>query len=336
MKIVFFLPDLYGGGAEKVMLLLANAFSKKYEVHLILVRNKGDLFNLLDKKVNLTILNSKNVYKSFFSLYKELKTIKPNIVISALDTANIVSLIVSKLLNIKHISTIHDYFSKKYSFFMQNILKVLKFSDKIVSVSYGIKKDLEKLGLESTVIYNPAISSLEISSKENIIVSIGRLEKVKDFKTLIDAFNLIKLDNYKLYILGQGSLEKELKNYSKNNQNIIFTGFVNVDDYLSKAKLLVNSSLSETFGLVMVEALSYCVNVVATKTDGAKEILENGEYGFLVPIGNVEKLAESMKYALNHPIKCNLLHKRAKDFMIFKVVKEYEKLIYEVLNDNSN
>lgn len=335
MKIAFFLPDLYGGGAERVVVLLANALAKKHTVYLILVRKSGDLFSLVDKKVNLIVLNKKSVYKSFFALYKKLKKIKPDIVISALDTANLISLFVSKLLEIKHISTIHDYFSKKYSIFMRIILKLLKFSDKVVSVSKGVQKDLEKFGIKSVVIYNPVISSLKKSKKENVIVSIGRLESVKDFKTLIDAFNMLNLKDYKLYILGKGSLENELKSYA-NNENIIFPGFVDVNKYLSKAKLLVNSSLSETFGLVIVEALSYCVNVVATKTDGAKEILENGKYGFLVPIKNPKKLAETIKFALDNPKECELLHKRAKDFTIDKVVKEYENLIKEVINDNSD
>jgi len=219
---------------------------------------------------------------------------------------------------------------------MQNILKILKFSNKIVSVSNGVKKDLERLGLNSVVIYNPSVLSLKESRKENIIISIGRLEEVKGFKILIDAFNLTNLNNYKLYILGQGSLEKDLKEYAQNNENIIFTGFVNVDEYLSKASLYVNSSISESFGLTIVEALSYCVNVVATETDGAKEILKNGKYGYLVPLKDKFALAQKIKYALEHPIECELLHKRAKDFMIEKISKEYEKLIQEVLNDNFN
>jgi len=338
MKIAFFLPDLYGGGAERVMVLLANELSKKHKVYLILVRKFGDLFALVDDRVEIVILNQKSVYRSLFGFYKVLKKIKPDIVISALDTANFLNIVVTKLLKIKNIITVHNFLSKKYenNIIMKLLIKFFKYADKVISVSYGVQKDLLKYNIKSDVIYNPVLEKLHFSRKDKIIVSIGRLERVKGFKILIDAFNKLDKKEYKLYILGQGSLEKELKEYAKNNKNIIFTGFTNPDKYLKKASLFVSSSFSESFGLTIVESLGYGVDVVATCTDGAREILENGKYGLLVPVGNSQALYKAIKWRLKNLNDQEYLHQRAEDFLISKITAEYEKKIIEVLNDNFN
>jgi len=333
MKIILFLPDLYGGGAERVCVNLANHLSKKHEVHLVLVREFGPLFDLLESQVHVKILGVKKVFMSGLKLYQYVQQIRADVILSALDSANIVATLVAKIAHIPNIVTIHDYISLKYkdAFYMKYFLKSITYASEIVSVSMGVKEDLKKYGIKSKVIYNPVVSHLKHSTKEKVIVAIGRLEEAKDFRTLINAFRIFnqKYKDYKLFILGEGSQKTFLKNEAFP-LNIYFLGFVNPDQYLSKASLLVNSSVREPFGLVLVEALSYGVNVVATKTDGAKEVLAEGKYGFLAEVGNSLNIASAMEQAIENPIDEDDLKQRAKVFSIETITLEYEKLLVEV------
>ena len=91
MRIAFFIPNMYGGGAEKTTLILMNELVKYYEVYLILVSKTGIYIKEIDSNIKVIELKTSSVYKSFFSLYSHLNYIKPKVIISSLDTANILS-----------------------------------------------------------------------------------------------------------------------------------------------------------------------------------------------------------------------------------------------------
>ena len=125
---------------------------------------------------------------------------------------------------------------------------------------------------------------------------VGRLSKEKNIEMLIDIFN--KLEDYKLTIVGSGPLEKQLKKRAK--ENIIFVGNVvnlEIRKYFETNNILVLTSVSETWGLVVEEALYYGVPVIVSSNCGSCEIIKDGINGYVVNIEddrNVENIIKNL------------------------------------------
>ena len=179
-------------------------------------------------------------------------------------------------------------------------------------------------------------------------INVGRFEPQKNHFLLIEAFKKINSD-VKLYLIGDGYLREELEKKVKNanlEEKVIFLGRQkNVFNFLSKANCFVLSSNYEGFPNVLIEALacelpiisSDCPSgpreILAPNTDFTKQTkdIEFAEYGILTPIGDVDKLADAMKKIYEDK---NIRYeaskkaiKRAKDFEIEKIIKEWENII---------
>ncbi|MDR1481571.1 MAG: glycosyltransferase [Synergistaceae bacterium] len=220
-----------------------------------------------------------------------------------------------------------------------------------VCVSQGLANDLVKGKIRPMskikVIYNPIIPR-DLDSKMNapvehlwvrscrkpVIVSLGRLAYAKGYDSLIKAFAYLRknlsIDVF-LIMLGEGpertSLEKLIGELSLEKE-VDLAGFVeNPYAYLSKANLFVLSSRYEGLGNVLVEALACGVNVVATDCHwGPSEILENGKWGRLVPVDDIQRMAEAMKDALLHPMLSEELKKRGDFFSVDRAFDMYYDL----------
>jgi len=138
-------------------------------------------------------------------------------------------------------------------------------------------------------------------------LSIGRLTKAKNYSTLIEAFAKVRQQrDVRLAILGNGeerpSLEGLVRRLGLEN-DVWLPGFVDPPyPYLARASVFVQSSIWEGFPTVIVEALAFGVPVVSTDCpSGPREILENGRFGELVPVGDVEALADAIRRALDVP-----------------------------------
>ena len=113
------------------------------------------------------------------------------------------------------------------------------------------------------------------------------------------------------------------------NAEVVFLGYqLNPFPYLKKSKLLVLSSLNEGFGNVLVEAFALGKNVVSTDCPvGPSEILQGGKFGILCPVKKPEALADAIDRALENPIDSLILQKRAEEFSIPQIIKQYLKVI---------
>ena len=136
------------------------------------------------------------------------------------------------------------------------------------------------------LIYNPFFGLNSSSKKENVILSVARLEPVKDYDTYFRALSLIDsaiLRNYKIKIAGSGSLETQLKQKASNLcLEIEFLGHVkDIAPLYQKAKIIVLSSLFEGLPNVLIEAAFYDCARLASDTSGAKELITSGFDGFL-------------------------------------------------------
>lgn len=355
-----FLMDLDGGGAERVMLNLACGFAEQgLQVDLVLVKPEGPYLSQLPPKVRVVKLESSRLILSIPALARYLKQEQPPVLISALEDTNIVALCAKKLAGVstRIVVTVHNNLSReaqnattlKRRLTPQFVRWFYPSADRIVAVSQGVAQNLVDIGLSSEkieVIYNPIVTP-ELNEKIQesldrpwfspdqppVILGVGRLEKQKDFPTLLQAFAQLKQQHpARLMILGEGSERSKLEELAQKlgiEKDVAFPGFVaNPYAYMARAKVLVLSSGWEGFGNVLVEAMAAGTPVVSTDCEsGPAEILANGKYGKLVAVGDSEGMAKAIATTLNEPPDREALTKRANQFSLEKALTEYGKLL---------
>ena len=357
MRITIILPDLSGGGAERLHVYLANDWvSRGFIVEFVLMCKRGELIPLLDTSIIITTLNVNCIRDFIIPFALHLRKSRPQVVIVAmwpLTSAAVFSWFLSgrlcKLFLSEHENLTMSYIkqSRAGPGYLRNLIRfTYPFATGIVAVSSGVKEDLILLGNLAVekirVIYNPSStggSSLRESARvqkqlwgdgfSNHILSVGRLSTQKDHATLIKAFSMLPIElNAKLVILGEGSLRAELIALVAElgiDARVSFPGFTTEPyPWFRSADLFVLSSRWEGFGNVIVEALECGVPVVSTNCpSGPAEILENGRHGKLVPVQDPVALATAMVQSLNVKHDRKLLISRAKDFSVRKISDEY-------------
>ncbi len=193
-------------------------------------------------------------------------------------------------------------------------------------------------GIDSKFISKPIKHSFK---KEIVLTTIARLEKQKDYENLLNAVKILqkRIKKISLWILSNGKEKEAIENQSKKIglTNIFFFGWVsNIYDFLKKSDIFVFSSKREGFGYVLVEAMSQGLPVVSTNTNfGPSEILNNGEYGMLVPVGNEIAFAEAVydlvsdKKLYRHYSQKSI--ERAKYFSKRKMIDSYGLIIRDLI-----
>ena len=335
--IAIFIRSFHGGGAEKVMLYLAKNFVELgLKVDLLLPRAEGQYLEQLPSEVKLVDLESQWIPASLPKLVSYLRKQRPTALLAALHYPAEIAILAKHIakVNTRVIVSERNTLSveakniKQLSVRMTPLAAKLFYpwADGIIAVSQGVAKDLAKvtsIPLENIqVIYNPAFSSeLPIKSKESVehpwlqsgespvILGVGRLYPQKDFSTLIRAFAKVRqISSARLMILGIGPQEQELKALIKEldlEKSVAMPGFVqNPYAYMAKAAVFVLSSAWEGFGNVLVEAMAVGTPVISTNCpSGPAEILANGKYGYLTPVGDDAAMAEAIFKVLDGQIK---------------------------------
>ena len=291
LKIAFFLPTLNVGGIERVFITYANSLSEFYDVEFVLCKKEGILLKELSSKVNVYNLGNVRLANSFYYLRKYLKQNRLDCIITGGDYPNMVLVLAS--LHLSHRPKIvisqHNYFNIE----IEHLGLWAKFSKIWTRIIYPYSHkimiyDLKQKPTKIIKVPNPInVKEINVKSKkkcefnlpDNYIVFIGRLGAVKNIYMLLDAYEKARLNECYLVIVGDGvdmmSLQKYAIKLSKKKR-IIFTGATNNPlPVLRNAKSLVLPSFSEAFPTVLLEAICLGVPVVATPTEGAKEILNN-------------------------------------------------------------
>jgi glycosyltransferase involved in cell wall biosynthesis len=343
-KIAFFIPNLDGGGAERVMINLANGMSDLSDtsVDFVVTQKTGPLIKNISDKVNLINLNSSRIATSVYPLVSYIRKEQPDAMISALNTANIIA-IAAKILSGKTttlIVTEHNTLSVTSNNPSLNrarlipwlISKLYHRANGIVAVSKGVADDLSHVTSiarnQIEVIYNPVItpevrilsekpcSDEWITDKSTpVLLGIGRLSRQKNFSNLLKAMSIVlKTKKAKLIILGEGELREDLQSLINEldlSHYVRLPGFVsNPYTYIRNADVFVLSSLWEGLPTVLIEALYNNTKLVSTNCpSGPDEILDQGRYGTLVKTDSPEDLAKGILNALTTdspdiPVEC--------------------------------
>jgi glycosyltransferase involved in cell wall biosynthesis len=357
-KIAFFLPSLRGGGAEWNILKLANYLADKdFDVDLILCKAVGSYLDRVNSNVRVVDLNASRVLLSLPKLVRYLRKETPYALVSALNHANAVALM-ARLFSFRSTSitvTIRNSLpedgqipsQRAYLYFIKQTYFL---ANHVVAVSQGVADSFSRttnFPLDRIkVIYNPVVypEMFELAAHPvnhewfanadpPVILAAGRLVEHKDFETLIQAFKLV-LDKYdsRLVILGEGKERSHLEALIKDlglSKYVSLPGFVqNPYAYMSRSAVFVLSSRREGLPTVLIEALALGIPVVSTNCrSGPEEILDNGEFGYLVEVHNPESMADAILSTLKKPMSKNKLMNRGKQFTLEKSVFGYEEII---------
>jgi len=182
-------------------------------------------------------------------------------------------------------------------------------------------------------------ASLQIETGAFVITCVAEMHPRKGHKHLIEAFQRLQKQTPMLHLVlvGTGPIEQELKERYGSNPNIHFLGWrKDIPQILRASDVFVLPSLREAFGLSIVEAMASGVPVVATDTGGARDIIENGKSGLLVPPGDSESLMGAIKTLIDNPgqrkdLAKNALERAKTYFTAERMAKETAELYTNLL-----
>jgi glycosyltransferase involved in cell wall biosynthesis len=333
--IAFFLPGLHGGGAERIILNLAQGITERgYPVDLVLAAATGPLLEHLPAGVRLVDLGASRVLLSIGPLARYLRRERPRVLVSSLSHANLVALWAARVAGrvTPVVVTEHNTMSRTAA--EQGALErglwppVLRafypWASHVVAVSRDAADDFAReTGIPRErveVVYNPVITPGMLERARQapdhpwfgpgqppVILGVGRLTRQKDFPTLIRAFAGVRARRpAHLIILGEGEERPALEALIAElglADAVSLPGFSdNAMACMARSALFVLSSAWEGLPTVLIEALAAGARVVSTDCpSGPREILQEGRLGTLVPVGDVAGLTHAMLDALDCP-----------------------------------
>lgn len=310
MKIVFVIPDMPGGGTERVVALLANEYCRRGIGTAILLFAGHETAYPLDGRIEVVSLGDPSggsIAERFRRLGRMRRYYKKNkgCKIWAFSVMGAVFSVIAAF-GQKHFFLVSErndpnrYDHKK----IRNL--AYRFADVIVCQTEDAAAAFPKaVSRKSVVIPNPidvgGIRSYE-GVREHRIVAVGRLEAQKNHRLLVHAFAAFAKEykDYVLEIYGRGELEDELKALARSlgvERSVRFCGFSGqVKEKINSAAMYVLSSDYEGISNSMLEALALGVPVIATDCPigGSKTYIEDGVNGLLVPVGDEEALTAAM------------------------------------------
>ena len=256
-------------------------------------------------------------------------------------------------LNTVTIPIVHSVLMNRKRRFRKLYSILFPVADRVVAVSEGVADGIAlKLGIprnKITRIYNPA-DTAEITKLAHfvpdhpwmsddgppIVLSAGRLARVKDYPTLLRAFQKVSQNrDVRLIILGEGRWRKRLEKMIRKlglQDKVSLPGWVsNPYAFMSRASAFVLSSKYEGLGNVLIEAMACGCPCVSTNCPaGPVEILGNGRFGSLAPVGDDSALASAMERILDSPPDKDILIARAQEFSFDASIDHYERMIIDL------
>lgn len=363
-KILFFIPTLDGGGAEKALVNLVNTIDlTKYEIDVVTIFGGG--VNQAFLKPNITI---RSLFKKRIKGLKHiLKLFTPKLLYrfffkDTYDTAiaylegectRIISGAEKSTVKIAwvHIERKHDYVCafRNYS----EMIKAYSSFNKICFVSDDTKKSFDvytdsmfqakehivKNIVDYTSIFKQSMEEIEVIQKDHFnIISVGRLTKVKDMNRLIDLYLFLKNKNIlvNILILGIGeeyeNLKKRITDLNIKN-NIKLLGYqLNPYKYIAKSDLYVCASHKEGYSTTVLESVVLGIPVVTTNCSGMMDILDNEKCGIIVNDNNEElfsavyKIIQDKAKYLDKKNNCLLRSKELVKLNLFNIKNNHQEI----------
>lgn len=352
--IAFLLPDLGAGGAERVALRLTRSFLEAgHAVEFVLMRKRGELLADVPPEVRIVDLGASRVRDAIGPLARYFREGRPDAVQARMWPLTVAAIVARALARspTRLVVSDHAVLSKQFAdrpvalaFLKLTVRLFYPWADARLLVAKAAADDLARLsGLPRSsfeVIYNPvdpAKPDLRVTPDiESLwgqgaarILTVGSLKAQKNHRLLLRSFaRLRERRQARLMILGSGPLEAELKEIAVSldvSNDVIFPGFIaDPWPYYASADLFALSSDYEGYPNVLVEAMRCGVPVVSTDCEsGPREILDEGRFGKLVPVGDEVALATAMDETLQSPPPARLLLERAEELSGASTAQRY-------------
>lgn len=311
MKVIFLIPNMSGGGAERVISVLANEFVRQgIETGILMTAGNECVYDLHPE---ITLFQAGE--RTGGSLLKRIKRLsgmrryfqknRDAILVAFEPDAAFFGCVAKAGLRMKMIASERN----DPASFGNNRARSFAYrcANRIVFQTEDARKyfpaNIQKKG---TIIANPIDENLPkpyAGRRKKTVVCIGRLEKQKNHMLLLSAFQQFvqEYNDYTLHLYGKGSLEEEIRNTAKEigiGEKVIFEGFQkNIPDKIADAGMFVLSSDYEGISNSLLEAMAIGLPVVSTDCPcgGSRMCIQDGQNGYLVPVGDAQALSAAMK-----------------------------------------
>ena len=365
MHITLLMPDFLPiGGVERVCLSLAeDQLARGNAVDLVLMTEMDNVSTTSPAGLNIVYFRKRRLREAFPALVRYLRKSRPNILLASMWPITSLAILANFLAGspAKVIVSDHNPLSIQYAgwgrahriLLSASIWLTYRFASARVAVSNGVACDVSRIaGLRYErfhVIYNPVPVSTPTDVGRDTalrcwgsysgakILAVGRLKPQKNFGMLLDAFKkVVEKTDARLVILGTGQLQHELEirvgQLSLEEQAFLGGHVDDTAAWYETADLFVLSSDYEGFGNVLVEALAAGLPIVSTDCpSGPAEILDNGKYGMLVPVGDADAMADAILEQLLRNHSPDAQRQRFPKISGASSLEKYQALFLEVL-----
>lgn len=330
MKVLFMVPSLSNGGAERMVCRIASELSNDndYSVGILYFFDVGNLYPLSNKVHLINLSKGDEVEYGKISKFDRLIRIRkiieeydPDYIVPFLDYVCLyafISTIFTKYnkrimcteRNKPNINLIRSFVvSHTGNFIVQNIGQKQEYSQKIQDKTIVIPNFIENSFFEKEKVY---------SNNINHIVAMGRLVEQKNYPLLIRAFSKIESNDIVLHIYGEGHLKTELEQLANSlniQDRVVFEGRTNdVINTIVKYDLYIMSSDYEGMPNALAEAMALGLPCISTNCKyGPNELITDGVDGILVPTNDVDKMYNAISFMIDNPGEAIKIGSRAKN-----------------------
>ncbi len=329
-KVLFLIPGLSGGGAERATAMIASALDPdRFEAVLCLERDLDETYAVAPH-VRVIRLHATSTRAAFRPLVRVVRRERPDLVYGALPHLNVLVALAARFVTRRPVvvASVHNNLQREFPLLEDgNALErltpwVYRGCDVVVAVSQGVAaqtRDVYRAGDRVRVIADPLdlgrIRELASSPAEHpwlvsydVLVAMGRLELQKNYPLMLRAFAAVVASHpaARLIVLGDGGERSALEHTADAlgvSDAVAFVGaHSNPFSFVSHARGFVMASDFEGFGMALAEAMAIGTPVISTDAPhGPADILEDGRHGQLVPVGDEKRLAAAMRSLLDHP-----------------------------------
>ncbi len=355
--IAVFVASLAIGGVGKMRVHLINEFAARgYNVDLLVADTESPYMKMVSPNIRIVEMRTSNAIFGVPGMMKYLLTERPRVLLTQRIRVNVVALRAKKLArsktkvfvtaNTNMTRQLQSLKPEKRERQLAMLRRYYPMNEGIIAVSRGVAEDTalnigwpaERIKVAHNPVVVPELFERAAAPLDHpwfaqgqppVLLGVGRLEPQKDFVSLVRAFAKVREARAcRLIILGEGALRDELTALARQlgvADDVQMPGFQdNPYQYMSRAGAFVLSSAWEGSPNGLTEALALGTPVVATNCpNGPNEILEEGRYGPLVPVGDVDALAAAIEETLQQPHDRDFLRKGGERYTLEKSASEY-------------
>jgi glycosyltransferase involved in cell wall biosynthesis len=369
-KVLLFRPTMGEGGADRVTITLLRHLDREaFQPSLVLVKLDGVLLDQVPEDVRVIDLGASRLRFSWLRLASILRCERPDILLSTSSGGNLVAALAHALvpdpnrgLVLSERNTFSAVRRERRSRWLPVVAvtrRLYQRANRIIAVSEGVARDLvESLDLPEdlvTAIHNPVVDEdlYELAEEpvdhpwlegeQPVLLSVGRLVPQKDYTVLLRAFSRIrKTRPIRLIVLGEGTERRRLERYAQRlgiRDDVDFSGFVkNPFPFMRRCTVYVLSSRFEGLPGALIQAMACGAPVISTDCpSGPSEIVDSGYNGFLVPVGDDERLAARIERLLDNPELRRSFSEAGRravaEFEVTPMIRHYEEALLSSIPD---